>query len=231
MSETKLRILVVDDEPPIRRFLNIILSANHHQIYEAENGHEALEAMMLHRPDLVILDLGLPDMDGVDVVQALRERSQTPILILPVHNHESQTIAALEAGADDYLIKPFGVAELLPRLRVATRRLPSSRRESIFVSSDLEIDWARRLVRKAGTEVQLTPTEYDLLNILANHSGKVLTHHQLLRELSGESEVDKMHLLRVNISSLRHKLEPEPSRPRYILTEPGIGYRLHEGQR
>jgi two-component system, OmpR family, KDP operon response regulator KdpE len=226
MSETKLRILVVDDERPIRRFLNIILSADRHQIYEAESGRAALEAVLIHDPDVVILDLGLPDLDGVGVIRALREWSQIPILILSIRNQESETIAALEAGADDYLAKPFGLAELLLRLQVATQRMIGSRQGSIFVSEDLEIDLVRRLVRTAGTEVQLTPTEYDLLHILANHAGKVRTHHQLLQEVWGQSYVDKMHLLRVNISNLRHKLEPEPSGPRYIITEPGVGYRL-----
>lgn len=226
MSENNLRILVVDDERAIRRFLNVTLSANHYQIYEAENGKTALESVLVHRPDLVILDLGLPDMDGVDVVHALREWSQIPILILSVRDQESQKIAALDAGADDYLTKPFGIGELMARMRVAMRRMAGTSQEPVFVSGELEVDLSRRLVRVGGAEVQLTPTEYDLLRILVTHAGKVLTHHQLLHEVWGQGYTDEMHLLRVNISNLRRKLEPEPTRPRYIITEPGVGYRL-----
>jgi two-component system KDP operon response regulator KdpE len=228
MSEMNLRILVVDDERAIRRFLNVTLSANHYQIYEAESGRAALEAVMLHRPDVMILDLGLPDMDGVEVVQALRTWSQIPILILSVRDQESQKIAALDAGADDYLTKPFGVGELMARLRVAMRRvtMSSNSQEPIFISGELEADLTRRLVRMDGIEVQLTPTEHDLLWTLIHHAGKVLTHHQLLQAVWGKSYADETHLLRVNISNLRRKIEPEPTRPRYIVTEPGVGYRL-----
>ena len=225
MSEP-LRILVVDDERAIRRFLDVTLSANHYQIFEAESGRIALDAIAIHRPDLVILDLGLPDMDGVDVVRAIREWSQIPVLILSVRDQESQKIAALDAGADDYLTKPFGMGELMARLRVAMRHMTGTNQEAIFVSGELEVDLTRRLVRVAGAEVQLTPTEYDLLRILIHHAGKVLTHHQLLKEVWGQGYEEEMHLLRVNISNLRRKLEPEPSRPRYIITEPGVGYRL-----
>jgi two-component system, OmpR family, KDP operon response regulator KdpE len=226
MSEANTRILVVDDERAIRRLLNVTLTANSYQIYEAERGQAAIEAVMLHRPDLMILDLGLPDMDGVDVVHAVREWSQIPILVLSVRDQESQKIAALDAGADDYLTKPFGVGELMARLRVALRRTSGDALTPVVTSGELEVDLTRRLVRLAGAEVQLTPTEYDLLRNLIQHVGRVLTHRQLLQAVWGKGYSDEMHLLRVNISNLRRKLEPEPSRPRYIITEPGVGYRL-----
>jgi two-component system KDP operon response regulator KdpE len=226
MTGNNLRILVVDDDRAIRRLLNVTLSANHYQVYEAENAKMALEAVPLHRPDLVILDLGLPDMDGVEVVHSLRTWSQIPILILSVRGQESQKVAALDAGADDYLTKPFGIGELLARIRVAMRRLAGNNPEALFATGELEVDLARRLVRVAGVEVQLTPTEYDLLRLLILHAGKVLTHHQLLHEVWGPSYSEELHLLRVNISNLRRKVEPEPTRPRYVITEPGVGYRL-----
>jgi two-component system KDP operon response regulator KdpE len=218
--------LIVDDERAIRRLLSVTLTANNFHVYEAEQGQTAVEAVVLHRPDLVILDLGLPDMDGVDVVHALREWSQTPILILSVRDQESQKIAALDAGADDYLTKPFGVGELLARLRVALRRTSGDALAPVVTSGDLEVDLTRRLVRVGGAEVQLTPTEYDLLRHLIQHAGRVLTHRQLLEAVWGTGYTEEMHLLRVNISNLRRKLEPEPTRPRYIITEPGVGYRL-----
>lgn len=224
--DTRIRVLIVDDERAIRRLLNVTLTANDFHVYEAERGQAAIEAVVLHRPDLVILDLGLPDMDGVDVVHAVREWSQTPILILSVRDQESQKIAALDAGADDYLTKPFGVGELLARLRVALRRTSGDPQAPLVTSGELEVDLTRRLVRVAGIEVQLTPTEYDLLRTLIQHAGRVLTHRQLLEAVWGKGYTDEMHLLRVNISNLRRKLEPEPSRPRYIITEPGVGYRL-----
>jgi two-component system KDP operon response regulator KdpE len=226
MSESNLRVLVVDDERPIRRLLNVTLSANHYQIYEAENAKQGIEAVLMHRPDLVILDLGLPDMDGVEVVHALRAWSQIPILILSVRDQETQKVAALDAGADDYLTKPFGIGELMARMRVAMRRTSGHSQDALFVSGELEVDLSKRLVRLAGVEVQLTPTEYDLLRILIQNAGKVLTHHQLLHAVWGQSYTDELHLLRVNISNLRRKVEQEPSRPRYIITEPGVGYRL-----
>jgi two-component system KDP operon response regulator KdpE len=226
MSGTHPRILIVDDERAIRRLLNVTLTANDYLIYEAERGQAAIEAVLIHRPDLIILDLGLPDMDGVDVVRAVRAWSQIPILILSVRDQENQKIAALDAGADDYLTKPFGVGELMARLRVALRRGSGDAQGPLLTSGELEVDLTRRLVRVAGSDVQLTPTEYDLLRNLAQHAGKVLTHRQLLEAVWGKGYMDEMHLLRVNISNLRRKLEPEPTRPRYIITEPGVGYRL-----
>ena len=179
-----------------------------------------------NRPDLVILDLGLPDLDGIEVTRLLREWTHIPIIILSVRGQETDKIAALDAGADDYLTKPFGVGELLARMRVALRRAGQSGDEPVFTSGDLMVDLTRRVVTVAGHEVQLTPTEYDLLRVLVTHAGKVLTHHQLLREVWGMGYEQEMHMLRVNISNLRRKIEPDPSRPRYIVTEPGVGYRL-----
>jgi two-component system KDP operon response regulator KdpE len=226
MSETRARVLVVDDEPAIRRFLHVSLSAHGYTIFEAENGQAALSAVTSDRPDLIILDLGLPDLNGIEVTRMLREWTHIPIIILSVRGQEADKIAALDAGADDYLTKPFGAGELLARMRVALRRVSQSGDQPVFTSGELTVDLARRLVAMAGCEVQLTPTEYDLLRVLVTHAGKVLTHRQLLREVWGMGYEQEMHVLRVNISNLRRKIEPDPARPHYILTEPGVGYRL-----
>ena len=220
------RVLVVDDEQAIRRFLRTSLTANGYEVFEAANGEQALAGVVSHRPDVIILDLGLPDIDGVEVTARLREWSQLPIIILSVREREPDKIAALDAGADDYLTKPFGVGELMARLRVVLRRMALSQDEPAYMIGKLAIDLARRLVTVDGQEVQLTPTEYDLLRVLATHAGKVLTHQQLLRQVWGMGYEAEAHLLRVNISNLRHKLEPDPARPQYITTEPGVGYRL-----
>ena len=225
MPEPALRVLVVDDEPAIRRFLRTSLTAHGYTVYEAANGQEAVSGVTAHRPDLLILDLGLPDLDGFQVTRLLREWSQIPIIILSVREHEADKIAALDAGADDYLTKPFGLGELLARMRVVLRRQTAGKSEPVLQVGELHIDLARRLVSVGAQEIQLTPTEYDLLRTLAIHMGKVLTHHQLLRQVWGEGYQD-MHILRVNISNLRHKIEPDPTRPTYIHTEPGVGYRL-----
>ena len=219
------RVLVVDDEAPIRRYLRAALGAQGLTVYEAANGEEALQAVLSHRPDIIILDLGLPDLDGIEVTRRLREWSQTPIIILSVREAEQDKIAALDAGADDYLTKPFGTGELLARMRVALRKQTSSTSEPVFQSSGLTVDFARRLVLVNEKEIQLTPTEYDLLKILVIHAGKVITHRQLLKQVWGEG-YDDMHILRVNISNLRRKIEPDPARPRYLLTESGVGYRI-----
>jgi len=226
MSETGARVLVVDDEPAIRRFLRVSLSAHGYVVFEADNGQAALSAIVADRPDLIILDLGLPDLDGVEVTRLLREWTHIPIIILSVRGQETDKIAALDAGADDYLTKPFGAGELLARMRVALRRAGQSGTEPVFTSGDLTVDLARRMVTVADREVQLTPTEYDLLRVLVTYAGKVLTHRQLLREVWGMGYEQEMHMLRVNVSNLRRKIEPDPARPRYILTEPGVGYRL-----
>jgi two-component system KDP operon response regulator KdpE len=221
-----LRILVVDDEPPIRRFLRTSLTAHGHHVLEAASAREAVRAVTDHRPDLVILDLGLPDGNGLDVVRELRGWTSIPILILSVRDQEGDKIAALDAGADDYLTKPFGVGELMARMRVALRRSAGSAESPLIEAGNLSIDLATRSVKLAGREVSLTPIEYDLLTALARNAGKVLTHHQLLNTVWGGAYQDEAHLLRVHISHLRGKLEPEPARPIYILTEPGVGYRL-----
>jgi two-component system KDP operon response regulator KdpE len=226
MIEPELRVLVVDDEPAIRRFLRVSLTAHGYKVFEAATGQEALSAVTTHRPDMVILDLGLPDMGGVDVTRMLREWTPIPIIILSVREREADKVTALDAGADDYLTKPFGMGELLARMRVAARRVAQSTVEPIFTTGNLMVDLAHHLVTIAGREVQLTPTEYDLLRVLVNHAGKVLTHHQLLREVWGMGYEQETHMLRVNISNLRRKIEPDPARPQYVLTEPGVGYRL-----
>jgi two-component system KDP operon response regulator KdpE len=223
---TGVRILIVDDERAIRRFLRVSLEAHGHTVFEAINGQEALAAAATHRPDVIILDLGLPDLEGIEVTRRLREWTQTPIIILSVREHETDKIAALDAGADDYLTKPFGVGELMARLRVAVRHAIQPATEPVFDLGELRVDLAHRVVTAAGQEVQLTPTEYDLLKLLVTHGGKVLTHRHILQQVWGHGYEQETHLLRVNISNLRRKIEPDPTRPIYILTEPGVGYRL-----
>jgi two-component system KDP operon response regulator KdpE len=219
------RILIVDDEPAIRRFLRISLTPQGYTVTEASDGRSGLAAAMADRPDLVILDLGLPDLDGVQVTRALREWSRLPIIILSVRDRESDKIAALDAGADDYLTKPFGLGELLARIRVALRRQADSPSEPIFSIGELAVDLATRHVTVEGGEVQLTPTEFELLRVLVRNAGMVMTHRQIMRQVWGEGYED-MHILRVNISNLRHKVEADPGRPRYIITDPGVGYRM-----
>lgn len=220
------RILVVDDEPAIRRFLRTVLTAHGYTVFEAARGDDAVSQVSAQRPDVIVLDLGLPDMDGVQVTRVVREWSQTPIVILSVRGGEADKIAALDAGADDYLTKPFGTGELLARLRVALRRGARTTSEPIFVFEGLRMDQTKRVVTIDGKPVPLTPTEYDLLRALVNDAGKVLTHHQLLRAVWGVGYDQEMHMLRVNISNLRKKIEPDAARPHYIVTEPGVGYRL-----
>lgn len=226
MSEPALRVLVVDDEASIRKFLRASLAAHDYQVYEAATGQDALSAVLAHRRDLMILDLGLPDIEGIEVTRQLREWSQIPAIILSVREHESEKVAALDAGADDYLTKPFGISELLARMRAALRRRLAESDAPVFTTGELTVDLARHVVTVAGQEVQLTPTEYDLLRVLVTNAGKVITHRQLLHQVWGVAYEQEAHLLRVNISNLRHKLEADPTRPRYIVTEPGVGYRL-----
>jgi two-component system KDP operon response regulator KdpE len=198
-------------------------------VLEAATGEEALRMAVSGRPDAIILDLGLPDMDGLEVTRRLREWTQIPIIIVSVRDQEETKIAALDAGADDYLTKPFGVGELTARVRVALRRSAAPEAEPVFQKDGLLVDLAKRNVLKQGQAVSLTPTEYDILRMLVQHAGKVLTHEQLIRSIWGsESAGDEQdsHLLRVNVSNLRRKLEPDPSRPHFIVTEPGVGYRL-----
>ena len=226
MTNSGLRVLVVDDEKAIRRYLRVALSAQGITVMEASSGKEALRAVAVEHPDVVILDLGLLDMEGTEVTRRIREWTEVPIIILSVREQESEKIAALDAGADDYLTKPFGTGELMARVRAALRRAYRKDNEPIIEVEELKIDLERRLVMVADREISLTPTEYDILRLLAQNLGKVLTHHQLLQKVWGYSSEEDLHLLRVNISNLRHKIEPDPSRPRYIHTEAGVGYRL-----
>ena len=226
MPETGQRVLVVDDENSIRRYLHAALSAQGFSVYEASNGQDAINAVVSHRPDMIILDLGLPDFDGIEVTRRLREWSETPIIVLSVREAESDKIAALDAGADDYLTKPFGTGELMARMRVAMRRLGSKPDEPILQVENLKMDLSRRLVTVDDHPVALTPTEYEILQLLLQNAGKVLTHHQLLRQVWGTAYENEMHILRVNISNLRRKIESDPARPHYLVTEPGVGYRI-----
>ena len=225
MSEDKTRILVVDDERSIRRFLSASLSGQY-EVVQAADGEEALQAVVNERPDLLILDLGLPDIDGVEVTRRLREWTQIPIIVVSVREQESDKIAALDAGADDYLTKPFGAGELMARIRVALRRSTQPNPQAVFTSDDLTVDLTSRKVSVDGNEISLTPTEYDILRALVQHAGKVLTHSQLLRTVWGIAYEDENHLLRVNVSNLRRKVEKDPARPKHVITEPGVGYRL-----
>jgi two-component system, OmpR family, KDP operon response regulator KdpE len=220
------RVLIVDDEPAIRRFLRVTLTAQTYNIIEATSGQQALVKAAADKPDIIVLDIGLPDINGIEVTRLLRQWTQIPIIILSVRGAESDKIAALDAGADDYLTKPFGVGELLARLRAALRRAAQTTSEPVFTSGNLKVDLARRLIIVSGDEVQLTPTEYELLRVLVTHAGKVLTHHFLLREVWGAEYGEEFHMLHVNISNLRRKIEPDPTRPQFIITEPGVGYRL-----
>ena len=220
------RILVVDDERPIRRFLRASLVSHGYEIIEAATGQEALAMAANQRPEVIILDLGLPDMDGLEVTRQIREWTQTPIIILSVRDQEKDKVSALDAGADDYLTKPFGVAELVARVRVAIRHAYKTEPSAIFEVDGLRVDLARRMVVVSGQEVSLTPHEYDLLRLMVKYAGKVVTHRHMLREVWGADYENESHMLRVNISNLRHKIEPDPAQPKYILTESGVGYRL-----
>jgi len=226
MNDTGQRVLVVDDETSIRRYLRAALSAQGFAIYEASNGQEAINAVVSTHPDLIILDLGLPDFDGIEVTRRLREWSQTPIIILSVREAENDKIAALDAGADDYLTKPFSTGELMARMRVALRRLSNAPDEPILQVDSLKMDLSRRLVTVDDHPISLTPNEYEILRLLLQNAGKVLTHRQLLRQVWGTAYESEMHMLRVNISNLRRKIEPDPARPHYLITESGVGYRI-----
>jgi two-component system KDP operon response regulator KdpE len=221
-----LRILVVDDEIEIRRFLRASLGVHGNTVFEASRGQDALRMAVDNRPDLVILDLGLPDVDGVEITRRIREWSRMPIIILSVRNQEQNKIEALDAGADDYLTKPFGVGELLARIRVVMRRVITPEGDPVYQVGDLTIDLARHRVIVSGKEVILTPTEFDLLKTLAQNAGKVITHRQLIHQVWGTTYEDEDRLLRVNIANLRKKIETDPSKPIYLVTELGVGYRL-----
>ena len=227
MSDSGARVLVVDDEAGIRRVLHASLSARGYSVREAASGEDAMHVVPAFRPDVILLDLGLPGVSGTQVITRLRDWTQTPIIILSVQGEESAKIAALDAGANDYVTKPFSLGELLARIRAALRQASQPEGEPIIVCGDLAVDLANRDVRLRGVEVMLTPTEFSLLKAFVVNANKLLTHRQLVREVWGGAHYeDSFHLLRVNISNLRRKLESEASGPRYIVTEPGVGYRL-----
>ena len=222
-------ILVVEDESPIRKFLRVSLASEDYRVEEAETGKQALGKAAAQPPDLVILDLGLPDMDGLDVLRSLREWLSAPVIVLSARGQERDKVAALDAGADDYLTKPFGVGELQARMRVAFRHAvvgESGKSEPKFTVGELSVDLAARRVFVGEREVHLTPLEYKLLTVMVQHAGKVLTHRFLLKEVWGPDQVGEVHYLRVFMAGLRRKLETDPAQPKYLLTEQGVGYRL-----
>jgi two-component system KDP operon response regulator KdpE len=222
-----LTVLVVDDEPPIRRFLRTSLGASGYSVVEAADAANTLRSLAVEKPDLVILDLGLPDRSGLELIGEIRKTSAVPILVLSARHDERSKVAALDLGADDYISKPFGMAELMARLRAALRHAFQAQGElPVFVSGDLIVDLVRRSVTRGGREVKLSPKEFELLRHLVMHAGKVLTHRHLLREVWGPAQADEVQYLRVFIRGLRHKLEPDPTQPTHILTELGVGYRL-----
>lgn len=225
-SSGKTSILVIDDEVQIRRFLRISLELHGYTIYEAADATEGIKQAIMENPSIIILDLGLPDEDGVTVLHRIREWSMVPIIILSVKNDELSIVNALESGADDYLTKPFKMRELLARIHVCLRRNYNPNQEPIFRSGELVVDLSNRLVTVQDKSVKLTATEYDLLKAFVRHSGKVLTHQQLLKEVWGTYSNEHTESLRVYVGHLRSKLEKDPKRPKLILTEPGVGYRL-----
>jgi len=219
-------VLVIDDEPQIRRLLRVTLETSGYRVFDAATGQDGLVQAAQRKADVILLDLGLPDMDGATVLQRIREWSRVPIIILSVRDHEGEKVAALDSGADDYVTKPFNSAELLARLRAALRHAQPQGADAIFRIGNLEVDLSKRLVLKAGDEVKLTPIEYSLLRLLVTHAGKVLTQRHLLTEVWGAKAIEQTHYLRVHIAHLREKLETNPSAPELILTEPAVGYRL-----
>ena len=220
------RVLVIDDEAPILRALRINLTARKFEVSTAADGASGLAAMARDRPDVLILDLGLPDMDGTEVIKGVRGWTSTPIIVLSAWGQESQKVAALDAGADDYVTKPFGMDELLARLRAAVRRASPAPEAPVVTTDDFTVDLADKRVIRGGKDVRLTPTEWQLLEVLVRHAGKLVTQRQLLAEVWGPGYQNEAHYLRVYVANLRRKLEPDPSRPRYLLTEPGMGYRF-----
>ena len=220
------RVLVVDDEAPILRALRINLTARKYEVSTAADGTSGLAAMARDRPDVLILDLGLPDMDGTEVIKGVRGWASTPIIVLSAWGQESQKVAALDAGADDYVTKPFGMDELLARLRAAVRRASPAPDEPVVVTGDFTVDLADKRVIRDGADVRLTPTEWQLLEVLVRNSDRLVTQRQLLHEVWGPEYQTEGNYLRVYVAQLRRKLEPDPSRPRHLLTEPGMGYRF-----
>ena len=222
------KVLVVDDEPQIRRFLRASLQSHDYTVIEAENGKEGLRVCTVQKPDLLILDLGLPDMDGLEVIKMVREWSQIPIIVLSIRSDDVDKIEALDRGANDYVTKPFSMGELLARMRAALRQGAGGGGEeaAVVTAGDISIDLAKRLITLGGTPVKLSRKEYDLLKILAAHPGQVITHQQLLQEVWGPAYVEETQYLRVYIGQLRQKLERDPAAPKHLITEPGVGYRL-----
>ena len=220
------KILVIDDEVAIRRLLKVSLKSQAYGVIEATSGKEGIEQAAMSHPDLIILDLGLPDMDGLKVLKSIREWSQVPVIVLTVRDSEIDKVSLLDTGANDYVTKPFGVPELLARIRVALRISQSNGEEATFKGGPLEIDFAAHRVKLDGDDVRLTDTEYRLLTLLARNAGKLLTQRQLLKEIWGISAIEHTHYLRIYVAQLRHKLEKNPSRPQMIITEPGVGYRM-----
>ncbi len=218
--------LVIDDEPQIRRLLRVTLEAAGYRVFDSATGQEGVLQAAQRKPDVVLLDLGLPDMEGTEVLKRIREWSRVPVIILSVRDQEDDKVATLDAGADDYVTKPFNSAELLARLRAALRHGQPQGADALFRTGNLEVDLSKRVVTKDGAEVKLTPIEYSLLRLLVTHAGRVLTHRQLLTEVWGAKAIEQSHYLRVHIAHLREKLEADPSAPALIITEPAVGYRL-----
>jgi len=232
MSQRPVRVLLIEDDHQIRRFLRMTLAAEGIVVLEAESGREGLEEAARQQPDLIILDLGLPDMDGVAVIGQLRSWSEVPVVVLSARSAEAQKVMALDRGADDYLTKPFGNLELMARLRVHLRKrlaAPAGDGAPLFRFGQVSVDLVQRQVSRGGEAVHLTPTEYDLLCVLVRNAGKVLTHSHLLKEVWGSGHAERSHYLRIYMGHLRQKLEDDPARPAYILTETGVGYRLVAG--
>lgn len=224
-------VLVVEDEPPMRRFIRASLESHGYRVLECDRVAEATKLLTSHNPEVMLLDLGLPDGDGIELTRRVREWSRVPIIVISARGREEDKVLALDAGADDYLTKPFGVNELLARMRVALRHASLAAAPSapeVLELGDVRLDLARREVTRGGQEIHLTPIEYKLLVLLAQHAGKVLTHRHILKEVWGPTYVAQSHYVRVHMAELRKKIEPEPSRPRLIVTEAGVGYRLRD---
>lgn len=226
MTEKGLRVLIIDDEPQIRKLLKVSLGAYGYTLDEAANGQDGVNRAAIFKPDLIIVDLGLPDMDGKSVIRQIREWSHSPVIILTARDQEQEKIEALDAGADDYVTKPFGMGELMARMRVCLRRSATAESEPIITCGGLTVDLVLRRVTIDGREVKLTPTEYEIIKIMAQHAGRVLTHKQLLKAVWGNSYNEDTHYIRVYIGQLRRKIEADPAQPHYIITESGVGYRL-----
>jgi two-component system KDP operon response regulator KdpE len=230
MSTPGALVLVIEDEPQMRRFIRASLDAHGYQVSEAADGAEALALATSRNPDVILMDLGLPDIDGIELTRRLREWSRIPVIVISARGREADKVSALDAGADDYLTKPFGVDELLARIRVALRHARDSQHEdeSPLQFENVRIDFVRREVKVGDREVHLTPTEYKMLSLLARNAGRVLTHRQIIREVWGPSYAGQNHHVRVHMAELRKKIEADPARPRLLLTEPGVGYRLRD---